>query len=71
MTEITSPKFSIDGKGMGKVWKGVLIGCAGLVLTGLEASLPFISFSDPMWASVAVMVNSTIANFARKFISEY
>ncbi len=71
MSKIKSPKFSIDKKGMKKVWKGVLIGCAGLVLTGLESTLPMISFSDPIYASIAVMVNSTLANFVRKFLSNY
>ncbi|KKL71431.1 hypothetical protein LCGC14_2095000 [marine sediment metagenome] len=71
MTKIKSPRFSIDKIGMKKVWKGVLIGGAGLILTGLENSLPFVSFSDPLWASLAVMVNSTLANFVRKFFSNY
>lgn len=71
MLKEKSPRFKIDKIGMKKVWKGVLIGVAGLVLTGLENSLPFVSFSDPMWASVAVMVNSVLVNVIRKFVAEY
>lgn len=71
MVKMKSPRYSVDKVGMKKVWKGVLIGFAGLVLTGLESTLPMVSFSDPMYASIAVMVNSVIANVVRKFMSNY
>ena len=71
MAKIKSPRFSIDKLGMKKVWKGLGIGIGGLVLTALESSLPFVSFSDPKWASVAVMLNSVLVNVIRKFLSEY
>lgn len=71
MAKIKSPRFNIDKVGMKKVWKGTLIGVVGLVLTGLESTLPFVHFSDPMWASVAVMLNSVLANFVRKLMVNY
>ena len=69
MAKINKPQFKIDKVGLMKVGKGLLIGVGGLLLTALESALPYIDFGK--WAPVAVVVNSTLVNFFRKYIISY
>ena len=69
MIKKISPSFKIDKIGMKKVWKGLLIGIGGLILTALVQLQPLFDLGH--WNPIVITVCAAIVNFGRKFLMSY
>ena len=61
--------LTIDKVGLKKVGVGFLIALAGMALTYWQAAFLNIDFGT--WQPFAVVVNSTLVNFAKKLLTDY